>query len=167
MTSRRSGIIVRVDAAYGKRVDAAQLRAAARQAWLHQRPAALAQPGQVDVEMTIVVTGDQTLRALNRQYRGVDAPTDVLAFAGETGGETPFVHAPGQPPYLGDVLISFPRAEAQAQAGGHPLSAELQLLVVHGVLHLLGHDHATPAQKRKMWAAQAEILRLVGAPLPA
>ncbi len=64
--------------------------------------------------------------------------------------------------YLGDVIISYPRAQAQAQAGGHALPAELQLLVVHGVLHLLGHDHGAPAEKEAMWALQAEILQRLG-----
>jgi probable rRNA maturation factor len=107
--------------------------------------------------LTLVITGDEHIQALNRQYRAIDAPTDVLAFADEETTQA-FVTAPDEAAYLGDVIISCPRAEAQAQAAGHPLETELQLLVVHGVLHLLGHDHATPAQKRKMWAAQTEIL---------
>jgi probable rRNA maturation factor len=63
------------------------------------------------------------------------------------------------------VIISLPRAKAQAGRAGHPLEAELQLLTVHGVLHLLGHDHAEPAEKSAMRAAQAEILRALGSPV--
>jgi probable rRNA maturation factor len=64
--------------------------------------------------------------------------------------------------YIGDILISIPRAQSQADAAGHPLESEVQLLVVHGVLHLLGHDHADPAEKNRMWKAQSEILDSLG-----
>lgn len=104
--------------------------------------------------LTVVVTGDGVVRRLNRTYRGVDAVTDVLAF-GNQGGDS-FAQLPD---YLGDVIISFPRARSQAEQAGHPIEAELQLLVVHGVLHLLGHDHEDPEEKAAMWAAQADILR--------
>lgn len=104
------------------------------------------------VELTIVITGNVRLRALNRQYRQIDAPTDVLSFDGDTAED-----------YLGDIVISYPKAKEQAQAGGHPIKAELQLLVVHGVLHLLGHDHYAPAEKAQMWQAQAAVLRSIRA----
>lgn len=107
-------------------------------------------------DLTILLAEDARLRELNRDYLGVDAPTDVLAFpAAETDPDTGAA-------YLGDLLISIPRAQAQAQAADHPLGAELQLLVVHGVLHLLGHDHAEPADKARMWAAQADVLKGLG-----
>jgi len=106
------------------------------------------------VALTIAVRGDATLRQLNRGFLGIDAPTDVLSFALETAG---------RPEYLGDVVISLARARLQARAGGHPLVDELRLLVIHGVLHLLNHDHATPAQQKRMWAAQAKALRKVRA----
>jgi probable rRNA maturation factor len=110
-------------------------------------------------ELTIVLTDDRQLHELNRQYLGVDAPTDVLSFpAGEIDPDTAL-------PYLGDILISFERARAQAQTSGHPVEAELQLLVVHGVLHLLGHDHAEPDEKQRMWAAQAHVLEQLGVDL--
>jgi probable rRNA maturation factor len=165
MTPRHpSSVTVRADAAYRKLIDVKQLRAAAQQTL--QAGGDLPARDASSSRLTLVITGDEQVHALNRRYRQVDAPTDVLAFAtDETAGQDSFVSAPGEPAYLGDVIISYPRAEAQAQAGGHPVSAELQLLVVHGVLHLLGYDHATPAQKRKMWAAQAGILALVGAPV--
>jgi len=109
-----------------------------------------------DGDLAIVLTDDAQLHQLNRDYLGVDAPTDVLSFpASETDPET-------GAPYLGDVLISIPRAKGQAHSAGHPLEAELQLLVVHGVLHLLGHDHAEPEDKVRMWAAQAQVLEKLG-----
>jgi len=108
-------------------------------------------------ELAVVVTDDDALQELNRRHRGVDAPTDVLAFSNETHG--PFINAPSIPRYLGDVIISLPPAQAQAAEVGHDVQAELQLLVVHGVLHLLGYDDVTAEQRAQMWAAQAEILQ--------
>jgi probable rRNA maturation factor len=138
-------INLKIDPAFRERIDARALRAAARQALLHQGAQA---PG----ELTLLVTGDPTLQALNRDYLGHDRPTDVLSFpADETDPET-------SRRYYGDIAISFPRAHAQAAQARHPVGAELQLLVVHGVLHLLGHDHARAPEKARMWADQAAIL---------
>jgi probable rRNA maturation factor len=111
-------------------------------------------------ELSILVTGDEALQELNRRHRGVDAPTDVLAFPNEAKG--PFVDAPGLTRYLGDVIISFPRARAQAAEAGNALSAELQLLVVHGVLHLLGYDDQTGPERARMWSAQQAVLEGLG-----
>ncbi len=127
---------------------------AARAALTHQK-----QPP--DADLSIVLTDDARLKQLNRDYLGIDAPTDVLSFpasepdGSETDPET-------GSPYLGDILISIPRARAQAKAVGHALESEVQLLVVHGVLHLLGHDHAKPKEKARMWKAQGEILESLG-----
>lgn len=112
------------------------------------------------VSLTIVVAGDDEIQALNRQFRDVDAPTDVLAFPDAGTGQA-FVDGSGEPPYLGDVIVSLPRARQQAEERGHSTMDELQLLVVHGVLHLLGYDHATPAEETEMWAKQDAILRQV------
>ena len=114
------------------------------------------EPDSADADITIVLTDDAQLHELNREYLGVDAPTDVLSFpASETDPET-------GAQYLGDIIISIPRAMLQAQAGGHPLEAEVQLLVVHGTLHLLGHDHAEAEEKARMWQAQAEVMSRLG-----
>jgi probable rRNA maturation factor len=107
-------------------------------------------------EVTIVLSDDAQLHTLNRQFLGIDAPTDVLSFP---GGET---DPDSQALYLGDVIISLSRAQAQATAIGYALQDELQLLVVHGVLHLLGHNHAEEEEKTKMWLAQEEILESLG-----
>ena len=114
------------------------------------------QARSLDVELSIILTDDARLHELNLNYLGIDAPTDVLSFpASETDPETGVR-------YIGDILISIPRAQSQAEAAGHSLEAEVQLLVVHGVLHLLGHDHAEAEEKARMWKAQAEILERLG-----
>jgi probable rRNA maturation factor len=110
----------------------------------------------LDSELSIILTDDARLHELNLNYLGVDAPTDVLSFpASETDPET-------GARYIGDILISIPRAQTQAEAAGHSLESEVQLLVVHGVLHLIGHDHAETEEKARMWKAQAEILERLG-----
>lgn len=127
--------------------DLSLLEEAARAALKHQ---------SANGDLTLVLTDDEQLRRLNRDFRHVDAPTDVLSFpASETDPET-------GAPYLGDILLSIPRAEAQARAAGHSLADEARLLVVHGALHLLGHDHAEAEEKAKMWKAQSEILNALG-----
>ncbi len=141
---------VQIDDALAESVPADLLAHAAR--------ASLRQQGvEGPAELAIVITGDATLRRLNRTYRGIDAPTDVLAFGSERVDG--FVTPSSAVRYLGDVIISLPRAEAQARDVGHSVAAELRLLTVHGVLHLLGHDHAESEEKAAMWLAQGEILR--------
>jgi len=106
--------------------------------------------------VTIVITDDPHIQELNHQYREIDAPTDVLAFpAGYLDPETNEI-------YLGDIIISYPQAASQADQGRHPVEDELQLLVVHGTLHLLGHDHADADEKARMWADQGAILDQLG-----
>ena len=109
-----------------------------------------------DVDLSIVLADDARVHELNRDYLDVDAPTDVLSFpASETDPET-------GARYIGDIIISVPYAAKGAVKAGHPVESELQLLVVHGVLHLLGHDHAEPKEKARMWKAQTEILESLG-----
>ncbi|MCQ3935529.1 MAG: rRNA maturation RNase YbeY [Chloroflexi bacterium] len=109
-----------------------------------------------NADLTIVLTDDRQLHELNLDYLDVDAPTDVLSFpASETDPETGTT-------YLGDIVLSVPRAMEQAQAAGHSVEAEAQLLVVHGVLHLLGYDHAAEEEKAVMWAEQAKVLERLG-----
>jgi probable rRNA maturation factor len=111
------------------------------------------QPGQV----SLVIVDDATIKGLNRQFRGLDEVTDVLSFStahpghwegeddppGEHGGQQPddFVFPAGEVPPLGEVIVCYPQALRQAQSQGHAVSREVALLVVHGVLHLVGHDH--------------------------
>jgi probable rRNA maturation factor len=144
-------IHVQIDEVFVTQVSAEWLTAAAQ--------AALEAEGHTTGTLTIVVTGDETLRALNRTYLGVDASTDVLSF----GGESPdFVSPPDSEVYWGDVLIAYPQAQAQAAAANHAIQAELALLVVHGVLHLLGYDHVRPEDKEVMWERQARVLSQLG-----
>lgn len=108
------------------------------------------------LEMTVVIEDEQTIQNLNRDYLGIDAPTDVLSFyAHESDPDTGNI-------YLGDVIISLPQAQAQAMKAGHPLQSEVALLVVHGTLHLLGYDHSTLEEKQQMWAAQQQLLEELG-----
>ncbi len=107
-------------------------------------------------ELTIVIGDDRLVQKLNRQYLGEDKTTDVLSFpAGDINPDTSGL-------YLGDVVISLPTAQQQASAGHHSLADELQLLVVHGVLHLLGYDHLDGPEKKKMQALQDQILADLG-----
>lgn len=128
---------------------------------LTQAAEAALRVGKADAagEMSVALSDDAHLHEMNHQFLDVDAPTDVLSFPnGETDPDD-------QALYLGDVIISYERARAQAAAGGHALDDELRLLVVHGALHLLGHDHAEDDEKAVMWALQTQALEALGCPL--
>ena len=142
-------IEVLVDDEYRDQVSADALGEIAAAALAHQQV-------EPPCEMAVVVTGDRALQELNRRHRGMDTPTDVLAFP--NAPHSSFVEAPEQPRHLGDIVISYPQASAQARALAHGVSAELQLLVVHGVLHLLGHDDTLESKRARMWTAQGEII---------
>jgi len=107
--------------------------------------AALALQG---VELSVALVDDATMRQLNRDYRQTDRSTDVLAFAMNEG--QPMPAAPGGLEMLGDIVISVPVARRQAAGQGRSLRAELTMLLAHGLLHLLGYDHATREQQREM-----------------
>jgi probable rRNA maturation factor len=122
---------------------------------LLQKAAKTALPA-IQVELSIVVCDDPFIHELNKQYRNVDRPTDVLSFpSDETDPESGFR-------YLGDIIISLPHAIAQASEAGHPLADELSMLAIHGVLHLLGFDHTTDVEKKEMWAKQESCLKSLG-----
>ncbi|MGQ0601303.1 MAG: rRNA maturation RNase YbeY [Anaerolineales bacterium] len=146
MTKAKYTVHLQIDPAFRKRVAAATLHDAAH--------AALTQQDTATGAVTIRITGDAELQRLNRDYLSYDYATDVLSFPSDENEDGVR--------YYGDLALSLPRAAAQAKTGGHSLSAELQLLVVHGVLHLLGHDHATKREQTRMWAAQAKILKSLG-----
>ena len=115
-----------------------------------------------DETVTVVtLTGDEHLREYNRRYRGLDEPTDVLAFAArEQPTDQRFQAPPGTEEWLGDIVISLPRARRQAREAGHPVNAEVRLLAVHGLLHLLGYDHAEPSEEAAMTALTNRLLAL-------
>lgn len=114
-----------------------------------------------DAELTIVITTNEQVQELNSQFRGVDAPTDVLSFPSEEADEDVLE---GELLYLGDILIAYPYALAQAEREGHDPTDSFALLVVHGVLHLLGYDHDTPENRAEMWEVQAEALEALTIP---
>jgi probable rRNA maturation factor len=145
-------VSVQVDEIYAEEVDADDLAQAIA--------AVLLAEGRPEGEVTLVVTGDEQVQALNRQYLGEDHPTDVLSFAAQESRDTEpvFVTAPEADVYLGDIVIAFPFARRQALQLGNDLVVELRLLAVHGTLHLLGYDHADPAEEAEMWARQDRIL---------
>ena len=113
--------------------------------------------GTGEADLSVVITDAESVWELNRRFRGVEAPTDVLAFGFGEGADH-FVAAPGSRSYLGDVIVSYSRAVAQAEEQGHAVTQELNLLIVHGLLHLLGYDHADEDGRAEMWARQEEIL---------
>jgi probable rRNA maturation factor len=114
---------------------------------------------QFEAELSLVLSDDAQLQELNCSYRGIDAVTDVLSFP---GGE---IDPESGKTYLGDVLISYPQAISQAASGKHTVEAELQLLAVHGALHLCGYDHVKPEDKSTMWERQAEVLKMLDSPI--
>jgi len=105
--------------------------------------------------LSILITTDQQIHDYNLRFRGIDSPTDVLSFNLDQ------LDPDDDTQYLGDVVISYPTASAQAQIYGHGVTEELQLLIIHGILHLLGYDHAKPADKTRMWKVQKEILSIL------
>jgi len=111
-------------------------------------------------EVSLVFTDSETVQRLNRDYRGVDEPTDVLAFymLPQKGADSSFALPPDGVTRLGEAIISYPRAVAQAREQGHSLERELALLVIHGILHLLGYDHEEPEEESKMRERERELL---------
>lgn len=148
----RSALTVDVLAVSNRWAPAAKLKAAARRA-VAQAGAALSTTGS---ELAIVLADDSTLRALNRDWRGIDAPTNVLSFPAKnvTGG------------YLGDVILGYETVSREARAEGKPLAHHVAHLAVHGFLHLLGYDHERAVDALKMERLEQQILRRLGIPDP-
>lgn len=151
----------------------------------------VALPEGNECQVSLVITDDETVRRLNRDYRGLDEVTDVLSFSASHPGhwegegdpidghqsreeqspglsikreaedESPFVYPPGQPIPLGDVVICYPQAQRQATERDLPVDRELGLLIVHGVLHLVGHDHLEPDEESEMQSKEQSALRRI------
>ncbi|MDO7905454.1 rRNA maturation RNase YbeY [Paenibacillus sp. JX-17] len=132
---------------------------------------AAASEGITDGEVALTFVDDEQIHELNREYRGIDRPTDVLSFAMnesldeeldivyelEEGEELADV-----PDVLGDIIISVPTAIAQSQEYGHSIEREIGFLFVHGFLHLLGYDHQDDASEAEMMGKQEAVLAEVG-----
>ena len=112
---------------------------------------------QTEVDITLV--DDAAIHELNRTYRGIDRPTDVLSFALDEGEEEPEVDDDEIEHLLGDVIISAPTAVRQGEEYGHGLEREMTYLAVHGMLHLLGYDHMEEKDKLIMRKREEEVLR--------
>ena len=108
----------------------------------------------------LVIATQERVRELNRNYLGRDRPTDVIAFSMLPGEEdrTSFVPPPDGVLHLGEVIISYPQAQIQAEEHGHSIEKELTILIIHGVLHLLGYEDEKPELKRVMSVREKEIL---------
>jgi len=135
--------------------------------WLQRvaEQALVAQGADPRSELGLVIAGEETVRELNQRYLGRDEPTDVLAFGllpgvGEEGA-LPFVPPPDGIPHLGEVIISYPQALAQAREQRHSVEREMAILLIHGILHLLGYDHDTPELEEVMRTREKEILEQV------
>jgi probable rRNA maturation factor len=111
-------------------------------------------------EVSLVFTDSKTVKQLNRDYRGVDEATDVLAFymLPQKGADSSFALPPDGVTRLGEIIISYPQAAAQAREQGHSPERELALLVIHGILHLLSYDHEEPEEESKMRERERELL---------
>ena len=127
-------------------------------------------------QVSLLLTGDETVRELNREFRGVDRTTDVLSFSAEHGGHwmgddhppdagddwpADFPLPEGEAPPIGDIVVSVPQTVRQAEAHGVPLEREIALLVVHGALHLLGYDHYGDEERTAMQALERAALAAI------
>lgn len=113
----------------------------------------------LDTAVSVVISSDERVTELNQQFRGIEAPTDVLSFpAGDA-------FSGGDDGYLGDIIIAFPYAKRQAERESIDFEQSLVLLVIHGMLHLVGYDHDIIENRKTMWTRQDEILSKLNIPL--
>jgi probable rRNA maturation factor len=122
--------------------------------------------------VSVTFVGDRAMRTLNRQHRAIDAPTDVLSFPlhdarafARTGATRPRLR-PEPELMLGDIVISLDTARRQAAAYDAPLEREIERLLIHGVLHLCGHDHLVAAERRRMEREERRLADAIGMPWP-
>ena len=158
--------LVSIDEPYADEIDAGWLEGVARAAL-----AAADVPGRA--EFSLLITGDETVRALNAEYRGLDETTDVLSFSSshlghwegdgdgplEQPGAVKFVLPPDAPQPLGEIIVSWPQAQRQAREHKVSPVQELAQLVIHGALHLVGFDHGEPEEAALMQAREREALK--------
>jgi len=114
-------------------------------------------------ELSVTFVDNEAIQKINREYRGKDAPTDVISFSLEEMSEDEIeIVGTDLPRILGDIIISIPKAKEQAIEYGHTFERELGFLAVHGFLHLLGYDHMTKEQEQEMFEKQETILSKFG-----
>ena len=155
----RNQLTIRIEKPFVKLVARVLLRQAAE---LALTVAGIRHP----VELGLVIAGDDTVHELNLKYRGVDDTTDVLAFAlSQPPGSKamPFITPPDNVVHLGEVIVSYPQANRQAEEQQHSVEQELALLVAHGVLHLLGYDHESSQDEQKMRAMERKVMETIAA----
>jgi probable rRNA maturation factor len=146
----------------GSGVDARRLKSDARKL--------LRAVGEANSALSVSIVGDSEIEVLNREHRGKDKPTDVLSFPLYESGET----TPGDPSggseaperLLGDVVISVDTARRQAAEYDAPLQNEVNRLLIHGILHVLGHDHEEPVERAAMEAEERRLAAAIGMPWP-
>ncbi|MFC5542106.1 rRNA maturation RNase YbeY [Ureibacillus sp. FSL K6-3587] len=127
---------------------------------LLQHAAKLENVGEAEVSVTFVT--NEKIHEINREYRHIDRPTDVISFALEEMGDGEIEIIGDMPRVLGDIIISVERTREQAEEYGHSFERELGFLAVHGFLHLLGYDHMTEEDEKVMFSRQEEILSSFG-----
>ena len=147
-------INVLVDETLETSIDAGWLEGIARRVLVAEKVGAKSEAG-------LVISTGERVQQLNRDYRHLDEPTDVLAFSARDEVDSPFVPPPDGVLHLGEVIISYPQAVLQAEERGHPLQKELTILVIHGLLHLLGYDHEESDEESKMQAREKELLKFI------
>lgn len=111
-----------------------------------------------ELEFSVIIVDNKRIHEINKEYRGIDRPTDVISFALEDNEEIEFDHYR----VLGDIYISIDKVREQAKAYGHSEKRELAFLTIHGFLHLLGYDHMEPEDEKVMFGKQEEILNEFG-----
>ena len=154
--SRGRALAPRKHAAISVVVEDARWRADSSVLPLIRRAARLALRGQARPALTILLADNAKLRALNASFRGKDKPTNVLSFPCASPGE----------PYLGDVALGHGVVAREARAQGKSLAAHAAHLVIHGILHLIGHDHEKPKDAQRMEALETSLLAKLAIPDP-
>lgn len=170
-------IEVQVLSAFRKELPVPWLRRIAKEALTAGIAAAAGEGGRSPGyrSLSLVIADDDTVKGLNRDYRGLDEATDVLAFSSDYPGEyqgegeppsqgddEPFVTPPEDDGFAGEVIVSYPQCLRQAAEHGHSAAQEMALLITHGVLHLLGYDHGTPQDEGVMKPLEVKILAKLG-----
>jgi probable rRNA maturation factor len=143
-------IEIQVDPRWASQVDSARLQNAIRTTF--QMGGIMSEPG-----VSLVVVGDEEMTRLHEHYRDEPGTTDILTFPYEDDGVEEEMAG-----YLGDIVVCFPQAARQGAEEGHTAQAELDLLAVHGTLHLLGYDDEDPVARVRMWQQQKLVLERLG-----